>query len=410
MYWARGEDHMNIKNVLVNRRLWIMVLGFSLCVAIAWWSGFFARLGGEDALLVERGRVLLVDNTNLSSDPVIDGLYLGRQILEIELISGEFAGQGFRIENTLSRFFNHMAQENMELLFQVSHRDGTVSHIDVFGHSRSNFIYVFIGLFALILLAVGKKKGLYAVVSLVFTLSIVVFFMIPSIIDGRSPVAVAILTAAVTAVFSILLVGDVSKKSASAIGGTVIGVAVAGLVSILAGRFAHISGMHLEHASEIIHQGGRDFVIRLPQLLFAGIIIASLGAVMDVGVTIASSIFEMKEIDSSMTMGQLFKRGMNIGRDIIGTMSNTLILAFAGTSITVMIIIALYELPYLRFINMNLLAVEIIQGVSASIGLVLTVPITAFFAAVLAGEGGAFLFRRKLKKRLRRTDASVDAA
>jgi len=388
---------MDIKRILFNRRLLITFLGFSFCIVIAMRSGFLANLGRDDSLNVQRGRVLSVDNTLLSPDPSIENLHLGRQVLEIEILSGEFAGQHFRIENTLSRFFNHKAQENMEMLFHINARDGNVIHIDTFGHSRSGFLYAFAGLFALVLLAVGRKKGLYAVLSLIFTLSVVVFFMIPTILAGRNPVLMAVTTAALTAVFSILLVGDISRKSTAAISGTVLGVAIAGVVSLLAGRFAHISGMHLDHAQEIMHQGGRDIAIRLPLLLFAGIIIASLGAVIDVSMTIASSAFEMKEVNPSLNMHQLFKSGMNIGRDIIGTMSNTLILAFAGSSLTVMVVIALYQLPYLRFINMNLLAVEIIQGISASIGLVLTVPITAFFASVLASEDRAFL--RKFKNR-----------
>jgi len=328
----------------------------------------------------------MVDNTHLQLDPTIENLYLGRQILEIEITTGEFAGQRYRIDNTLSRFFNHKAQEGMEMLFHINVQGGAVFQVHVFGHSRSAFMFTFAGLFALVLVAVGRKKGLYSVISLLFTLSVIVFFMIPLILEGHNPVILAVVTAILTAVFSILLVGDVTVKSVAAIGGTVAGVAIAGAIGVMAGRIAHISGLHLEHVQELAYQQGRDGLIRLPLLLFAGIIIASLGAVMDVGMSIASSVFEMKRVNPSLSVKQLYKSGMNIGRDIIGTMSNTLILAFAGTSITVMVIIATYQLPYIRLINLDLLAVEVIQGLSASVGLVLTVPITAFLAAFFAAK------------------------
>jgi len=371
-----------LRDVLTNRRLWVALLGFAFCLIFVARSGL--SFNRHDDFSVHRARVLYVDNSRLSPDPAVENLYLGRQVLEIEILSGDFVGQRFRMENTLSRFFNIMARENMEMLFQLSTQDGQVVHITTFGHSRGNFMYVFLGLFALVLIVVGRKKGFYAVLSLIFTLSLVVFFMIPLILDGRNPVLLAIVVAALTAVFTFLLVGDTIMKSFAAIGGTITGVAIAGIVGIVAGRFAHISGLHLEHAQEVMHQGGMDIVIRLPLLLFAGIIIASLGAVMDVGMSISSSVFELKKLNEGLGFKELYKSGMNIGRDIIGTMTNTLILAFAGTSLTVLIIIALYELPYLRLINMDLLAVEVIQGVSASIGLVLTVPVTAFFAAFLA--------------------------
>ena len=373
---------MNFKKVLYSRRLWIAFIGFIFCVIIIARSDVFYNY--DDFISIQRGIVLNVDNSLLSPDPAIENTYLGRQILEIELTTGEFAGQRFRIENTLSRFFNYVAQEGMEMIFHVNVVDGQVFLVHVFGHSREGFMYGFIAFFAFILILVGRKKGLYSLLSLIFTLSIVAFLMVPLIIEGYNPVFAAIITAMLTTVFSILLVSDVSLQSAAAIGGTVAGVAIAGVVGLTAGHLAHISGMHMDHAQELIVRQGMDGVIRLPLLLFAGIIIASLGAVMDVGVTIASSVFEMKRINPKLSVGQLYKSGMNIGCDIIGTMSNTLILAFAGTSITVMVIIALYQLPYIRFINLNMLAVEVIQGLSASIGLVLVVPVTAFFAAFLA--------------------------
>jgi len=368
------------------RRMCVVFVGLLLCVVLAVQSGFIGGSAREDELNIQRGRVISADNSGLFSDPLIDGLYIGRQILEVELLTGEFTGQAFRIENVKSRFFNHMGSEGMELLFFVDVRDGAVTNVEVFNHSRDRFMYVFAVMFALVLVAVGGMKGLYSVVSLVFTLSVVLFFVLPNIIGGGNPVGVAVFAAALIAVFSVLLVNDFSFKSLAAIGGTVAGVAIAGLIGVLSGVAANVSGLHMEHAQEVMHQAGRDAVIRLPMLLPAGIIIAALGAVMDIGVTISSAVFEMKKLKPDLDFAALYKSGMNIGRDIIGTMSNTLILAFAGSSVMVLVIIALYELPFLRLINMNLLAVEVIQGLSASFGLVLTVPVTAALAAALAGK------------------------
>lgn len=387
------------KEIIFSRRLWVILVGCLFCVILIVRSDFFS-VEHDPFLSVQRARVLYTDNSRLSPDPHVDGLLIGRQTIEIELLSGNHIGQLVRIENTLSRFFNHLAEENMELLVHVREHDGRISYVDVFSHSRSTFIYIFIGLFLLVLIAVGRKKGLYSAISLLFTISLVVFLFIPSIIQGSNPVIMAIAVAFLTTMFSILVVSDISFKSLSAICGTLAGVAIAGVTSIIAGRFANISGMHMSHAQEIFHQAGRDIVISVPDLLFAGIIISALGAVIDVGMTISSSIFEIKEVDPTISTKNLYKRGMNIGRDIMGTMSNTLILAFAGSSLTIMVIIALYQLSYLHFINLNLLAVEIIQGVSASIGLILTVPVTAVLAAFLASDNKTTIFlRNKLNKK-----------
>jgi len=293
----------------------------------------------------------------------------------------------------------------MQLLVAINAdlETGHVHHMDVFGHSRATVLYIFVGFFLLILLLVGRKKGLYSAASLLFTLVTVAFFMIPFILRGHNPVLFAVITAALTTVFSIFMVSDISLKSLAAIGGTLAGVTSAGIVGVLAGRLSHISGMHLEHAEELIFQSG-EAIIQIPQLLSAGIIVAALGAVMDVGMSISSSVFEVKRADPKMDTKKLYKSGMTIGRDIMGTMSNTLILAFAGASITVMVIIALYELPYLRFINLNLLALEIVQGLSASIGLILAVPVTAFLAALLASKNKVSGF---LKDRVKLAEQDV---
>ncbi|MCL2843655.1 MAG: YibE/F family protein [Oscillospiraceae bacterium] len=390
--------------VIRSRRFLVGIIGLLLCVIFIINSGA-VDFDREPYFIVQRARVLTVDNSRLSPDPYVQNLYIGRQTIEIEVLSGDHSGQRFRIENTMSRFFNHQAVPGMELLVSINtnQETGQVVHVDVFGHSRANFLYVFVGFFLLILLLIGRRKGLYSAISLLFTLIMVVFFLIPFIIRGHNPILFAIFTAALTTVFSIFMVSDISLKSLAAIGGTLAGVTSAGIVGVIAGRVSHISGMHLEHAEELIFRS-QDAVIQIPQLLFAGIVIAALGAVMDVGMSISSSVFEIKRANPKMDTKRLYKSGMTIGGDIMGTMSNTLILAFAGASITVMVIIALYELPYLRFINLDLLALEIVQGLSASIGLILAVPVTAFLAALLASNNKVSAF---LKDRVKVAEQDV---
>jgi uncharacterized membrane protein len=383
------KSSQNLSKKTISNRVWVTLVGFIFCLIFIFTSGFVVTDEEETTIFaVERARVLSVDNERLEPDPLVDNLYIGRQTIEFELLTGPHANQPIRIDNTLSRFFNHMAEDRMTLLVAiVENPDGSIAHVDVFGHVRDGFILGFVGLFFLILILVARLKGLYSVISLVFTMITVIYFLIPAILAGHSPIFFAIITAILTAIFSILMISDFSMKSLAAIGGTMVGVFIAGVISIVAGSIGNISGMHISHAEEVLFQSGA-IPVRIPELLFAGIIIASLGAVIDVAMSIASAIFEIKDVNPNMNIKELYKSGMNIGGDIVGTMSNTLILAFAGSSITVLVIIMSYRLPYMRLINMDILAVEVIQGISASIGLVLAVPITAFFASFLAAKEG----------------------
>lgn len=360
--------------------------GVLFCVIAIFSSGLLSA-EHDERFSIQKARILSADDSQLSPDPYVAGILLGRQPIEIELMTGEFKGEHVSTVNPMSRMFNCYAQKGMVMLFNVQAENGVLGRVDLFGYNRDLFMYALIALFLLVLVGIGRKKGLYSAIALLFTLIVIIYFMLPLILKGYNPILMAVITSAITTVFTIFLVSDFSMKSYAAIIGIVLGVATSGIVSVVAGHFGHISGLVMENAEEVLYLA-QEMPLKVPELLFAGIIISALGAVMDVGMSIASAIFEVKQVDPSLGWRKLYKSGMNIGRDIMGTMSNTLILAFAGSSISVLIIIILYKLPYIRLINLNLLAVEFIQGLSGSIGLVLTIPITAICAALLAGRKG----------------------
>ena len=132
-----------------------------------------------------------------------------------------------------------------------------------------------------------------------------------------------------------------------------------------------------------------DTGLKIKGIMFTGILVATLGAVMDIAMSIASSIFEIHKVNDKINFNELFKSAMNIGKDTIGTMTNTLILAFAGGSLSILILVFSANMPFNKLINLDLLGIEIIQGLSGSIGIVLAVPITAFI--------GCYLCKNELK-------------
>jgi len=127
----------------------------------------------------------------------------------------------------------------------------------------------------------------------------------------------------------------------------------------------------------------QDYQIQIHGLMFASILIASLGAVMDVSMSIASSMQEIYTTNPDISMKDLMKSGLVVGRDIMGTMANTLILAFAGGSLSLILLIWGYQMDYRQMINMPFISIEVIQGLSGSIGVILTVPFTALVSAWL---------------------------
>ena len=206
--------------------------------------------------------------------------------------------------------------------------------------------------------------------------------MMPLMIKGVNPILSAILIAIISISITMTLVSGINKKTLAAITGTFIGVIVAGIIAYGFGNWAHLSGITMEDSESIMYIA-ETTGLKVSGILFAGILVASLGAVMDVAMSISSSIFEIYDVNKKMTLKELFKSGMNIGRDIIGTMTNTLVLAFAGGSITTMILLYSANMWTTQLINLDILGTEVIQSLAGTIGIILTVPITAIISAYL---------------------------
>jgi uncharacterized membrane protein len=188
---------------------------------------------------------------------------------------------------------------------------------------------------------------------------------------------------AFTTIVTMCMVDGITKKSVAAMLGTVIGVVFSGAFALIFGQVTSITGYNVSDI-EALNYVGQNTKIKIGELLFAGIIISALGAVMDVGMSIASTIQEIYETDKTLSMKRLFVSGINVGRDMMGTMTNTLIFAYVGGAMTTLVINYAYDLSYRQLANSYVIGIEIMQGLSGSLGVVLTVPITALIASFLA--------------------------
>jgi uncharacterized membrane protein len=276
--------------------------------------------------------------------------------------------------------FNVHAKPGMKLIVDVDSADTEHYSVTVYSHYRAPLLYGMVGVFLAILWAIGGKKGLKSAAGLVFTFGSIVFLFIPMLYRGYSPMLAAILVVTLTIIVTLLLLDGWSSKSLSAIIGTMIGVVFAGLLASLAGELLHISGFNTPDSETLILIADNTGM-SVGGLLFAGILIAALGAIMDVGITVASSVYEVYRNNRELGWRALFVAGMNVGRDMMGTMATTLILAFTGSSLMSLIVLYAYKVPYTQLVNMNMVTIEVMQGITGSIGVILTVPIVALVSA-----------------------------
>lgn len=340
-------------------------------------------LSGNDKISFEKAKVVSVDTENIKKDETHPELLVGSQNITVCILTGAYQGKSYHITNNLNYDTNYDLKAGQTIIVSVSVTgDGKTININVNSPNRTPYLYFMAAFFILLLCCIGGKNGFKSVIAIGFTMTSVVFVFVPLLYIGISPAAAALIFAAVTASVTLLLVGGFEWKSLVAILGTVGGVAVSAGIEAAFNALTATSGYTFSDTDSLLaissHSG-----LKVSSLFFAAVLISSLGAVMDIAISVASSVNEVYR-KSPQTGGKaLFASGMNVGRDMLGTMANTLILAFTGSSLVVLIQIYTYNMPYYQVMNSNQVAAEIIQALTGSSAVILTVPMVSFLSAKL---------------------------
>lgn len=349
-------------------------------------AGQYEHYYNEDISYV-KGVVTAVDNGQLTVDQNDPDRYLGMQKVSANILSGKHRGEVVEIENYLTASNNVFVKEGTKVIISQDEPEGTAPYYLIYNYNRSYSIFGIAAAFLVLMILVGGAKGIRAVIGLLFTLFIIVMWMIPMIYLGYSPVLAAIITVVITSAAALLLLNGFTDKTITAILGTALGVIIVGIVFAVCSKLLGISGYNTKETDFMVlisnHSG-----LRISEVLFAGVLIASLGAVMDVGMSIASAVYEIHEANQSLSVKQLFVSGLNVGKDMIGTMSNTLILAFTGSGLSTLLVLTAYGIKYHQFVSSDFLAVEVGQGLSGTMAVILTVPLTSIISAAVYKRGG----------------------
>lgn len=233
-------------------------------------------------------------------------------------------------------------------------------------------------IFSLLVVLLGRLRGVASLIGLAMSIGILLVFVIPAILDGASPVLVASVGAGAIGFIVLYLAHGFSGLTTVAVLGTLSGVAITLVLSLIWTPVAKLTGLASESAF-IVQAVGAD--IDLGGLLLAGIVIGALGAIDDVAVTQASTVWELRSADPALSSTRLFRAGMRVGRDHVGSIVNTLALAYAGASLPLLILFQLSEQPLGQLIGSEIVATEIVRTLVGSIGLVAAMPVTTWLAA-----------------------------
>ena len=373
-----------------NRKKAVDICVILICAAALAFGIFFANRAEPKqnnpyyTIEYELVRVTQVLYENYTVDPETENALRGSQSLNVAVLTGRFRGDVVPVTNYLGPLHEKLAKAGTVMTATITSDSREEGYqISLINYDYTWLLVGMLAVFVAAVVIVGRKKGVMSLLGLAVTMAAVVFFLVPMWLKGYQAIPLTLIVCVFVTVFCFTLFGGVTRKTVSAMLGTALCVLVAGAFALICSRIAGVSGMTMSEAEWLLDESRTlDVSLKVRGLFVSGILISSLGAVMDVAMSIASAIDELREVDPTLPPERLFRSGMNIGRDMIGTMTNTLILAFAGTSLNLMIIMFAAGMQPYQLLNNNDTIMEIIRAIAGSVGLILAVPLTAAVASL----------------------------
>lgn len=337
----------------------------------------------------ENGVITAVLTDNTFTDPAADNALRGEQLLLAEVRTGQYKGETLQVYSYVGPLYGGQLKVGDGATLLIStYADGTHT-ATVYEYNRLPVLVVIVAMFLIATVAVGGKVGAKSLVALAITLVCLFWILIPLLMKGAPTLLTVFLVCAYITVVTMVILGGVQRKTVCATLGTIAGTALSLLFGLAAQSLARVDGLRLADVEPLLQLRQTGTPLGLRGLLVGGIVISALGAVMDVAMSIASALTEVHAVAPDRGTKDLFRSGMNIGRDMVGTMTNTLILAFLGSGFA--LIIYLYSLglsPY-QLISSAYLTIEVVSSISSSIGVILSVPLTALISSVILTKGKA---------------------
>ena len=306
------------------------------------------------------------------------------QVLKVKIIdNSELKGKTFEAEYVL-RLYDSVEHEMLKegKKVYVSRDQMDPNRIIITDVDRLPYLLVVFIIFLLFIILIGRWQGVKTIISLGLTFAAIFYVVLPLIIKGYSAIFLAVIACSLIAIVTLILVGGINRKTVVSIVGTISGVIVSAILAITVSKLANITGLSNEDSQMLIYATS-GMNIDIKGLFFAGILIGTVGATMDISMSIASAMHELTDKVKSIKASELIKSGLNVGKDAMGTMSNTLILAYVGESINLVLFFMLTQNNFFNVINTDFIASEILRSICGTIGMISAIPITAFIYGVI---------------------------
>ena len=305
------------------------------------------------------------------------------QKLELKVTKGSLKDKTIMIESgniALANLQKYKTGDRITVSFSRDFEDKDSFYITDYVR-RGSLLWLF-AIFIILAVVIGKWRGLTSLLGMALSFLIIFIFILPSISKGVDPVQTAIFGALFIIPISFYLSHGFNKKTTVAVVGTVIALIITGILANVFVEAAKLTGFASEEAGFL--QSYKPDLINMKGLLLAGIIIGVLVVLDDVTISQSAIVFQLKDTNPKIKLGELYQRAMNVGQDHIASMVNTLVLVYTGAALPLLLIFINNPHPFTEIINYEIIADEVVRTLVGSIGLILAVPITTFIAALVA--------------------------
>lgn len=352
----------------------------------------YQSFSGDDNSIVVKATVVDVVDRYMEEYQISETEFARNEtiLFTAEMRSGEQKGEIIEAAQTLDYFtaLNPRVVEPGDKVLLYTIPDGMAENQWLLSdYQRSDQILVLLVIFLALILVFGRWQGFNTIVSLSLTCLAVFYVFVPAVLAGGNIYTWSIVTCIYMTFMTLFIVNGVNRKSIAAVLGCLAGVALSGILTVVMDQSMMLTGV-LDENSVILHSLKPDDPIDLRALIFASIIIGAVGAIMDVSISIAAALAELKEKLPAIGFKELLQSGMTISRDIMGTMANTLILAYIGGFMSGVLLMVAYNSSMLDLFNREMIVVECLQALVGSLGILMTLPFTSFICAMLFRGSG----------------------
>lgn len=335
---------------------------------------------------IQPARVLATDESTVIDTGLVRS---GEQRCRLEILSGLFRGQIAEGRNMLN---GSLEQDKLfsvgdKALVRINYQNGEILNISMIDHYRAPWELLLAAMFILLLIIFAGRTGLRAVLSFVLTVLMIWKVLVPLYLKGWNPVGVGLAITLALTVLIIALVYGFDRRCAAAVSGSFLGILVAGIIGGVFTSLFQIHGAVMSYSESLLYAGYRH--LNLTQIFMASIFIGASGAIMDLSVDITSAVYEVVEKKPGLSRLEAIRSGMNVGRAAMGTMTTTLLLAYSGGYVALLMVFMAQGTPLSNILNYKYVAAELLHTVVGSFGLVTVAPFSALCAGVfLIGDHG----------------------